>query len=45
LTSEMPKAEVAARGARIAAKKRGAKQQARNAQVGGVYDNKTPLDA
>ncbi|WP_414664082.1 DUF1553 domain-containing protein [Horticoccus sp. 23ND18S-11] len=48
LTSEMPAAQITARDARIAAKKaeNSKKQQGRfNVQVGGVYDNKTPLDA
>jgi hypothetical protein len=46
LTSEMPKAQVAAREARMATKKAmSPKQSARfNTQVGGVYDNR-PLDA
>jgi hypothetical protein len=48
LSSEMPAAKVSARDARIAAAKaKAGKQQANrfNAQVGGVYDNQTPLDA
>jgi hypothetical protein len=48
LTAEMPAAQLNAREARLAAKKSemGKKQQSRfNPQVGGVYDNKTPLDA
>jgi cytochrome c553 len=47
LTSEMSASKLSARDARIAEKKAKApKQQARfNTQVGGVYDNLTPLDA
>ena len=46
LTSELPAAKLNAKEARIAAKKaQSAKQQGRfNQQVGGVYDNLTPLD-
>ena len=46
LTSELPAAKLSAKDARIAAKKaQSAKQQGRfNQQVGGVYDNLTPLD-
>lgn len=48
LTAEMPVEKVNAREARIAAKKAemSRKQQGRfNAQIGGIYDNQTPLDA
>ncbi len=47
LTAEMPVAKQTAREARIAAAKaKAGKQNARfNTQVGGVYDNQTPLDA
>jgi mono/diheme cytochrome c family protein len=47
LTADLPPAQQTARDARIAAKKAMAgKQGARfNTQVGGVYDNQTPLDA
>jgi hypothetical protein len=46
LTSDMPKAQINARGTRVATKKaQNPKQQGRfNTQVGGVYDNR-PLDA
>src|SRR5262249_32662795 len=48
LTAEMPQSQINARDARIAAKKAqmNPKQMGKfNTQVGGVYDNKTPLDA
>jgi cytochrome c553 len=56
LTSEMPAAEINKRDARIAAKKAEQEKMAEkmvgkkganrfNTQVGGIYDNKTPLDA
>jgi cytochrome c553 len=47
LTVEMPEAQLNARAARLAAKKViNSKQKGRfNSQVGGVYDNRTPLDA
>ena len=48
LSAEMPTAKQSARDARIAANKaKAGKQQANkfNPQVGGVYDNQTPLDA
>ncbi|MES2694861.1 MAG: PSD1 and planctomycete cytochrome C domain-containing protein [Verrucomicrobiota bacterium] len=47
LTAELPAEKMSARDARIAAKKADmGKQKGRyNTQVGGVYDNKTPLDA
>ncbi len=47
LTSEMSSEKLSARDARVAAKKaKSPKQGAKyNTQVGGVYDNKTPLDA
>jgi cytochrome c553 len=48
LTAEMPAAQLNAREARIAAKRAemSKRQQGRfNTQVGGIYDNKTPLDA
>ena len=47
LTSEMPAAKISARDARIAEKKAKAPKGGGkfNPQVGGVYDNQTPLDA
>jgi hypothetical protein len=48
LTADMPAAKLSAKDARIAAKKAQSAKQAQgrfNQQVGGVYDNLTPLDA
>ncbi|MBM3851781.1 MAG: DUF1553 domain-containing protein [Verrucomicrobia bacterium] len=47
LTADLPPQELSARAARLAAKKAQSPKQAGrfNPQVGGVYDNRTPLDA